>query len=157
MASIWLTLAQFTQTSIQALGLQLPDNSPLPNTQVYLRRLVVDRDLVLPCIQVALGDREEELDGSVEDLEVRYPIAVAFIMATNQDYTLIDVDLPWREAIMDAFADMTAVNISIPNANVSSLEIEPLAVTDLDAWRNQNVVMGGMIFNYRVNRLRKNR
>ena len=157
MASIWFTLTEFTQTQIQALGLQLPDASPLPDAQVYLRRLVVDRDIVLPCIQVAPGDREEELDGSTEDLEVRFPVAVAFIVAVNQDYTLVDVDLPWREAIMDAFADQTPVKITLPDANVSDLQIEPLAVTDMDAWRNQNLVMGGMLFNYRVNRIRKNR
>jgi hypothetical protein len=155
--SIWQSLAAYTHDQIKNLGL-----SGLPDEQLYLRRVIVDRDVNTPCIVVAPFGAEEQLDGSVEDLAIVFPVMVAFVWASNQDYSLPAdaADLAWREAIMDEFSDYEGpLNPpgypGLSGVDISQQELVPQDVVNLSVWSEQNITAGGILFRYHTNRKRK--
>ena len=158
MTSIWYSLAAYTQQTIQGLNLPLDAARTLPPEMVYLRRLVIDRDVTTPCIIVAPFGAEQQLEGDNRNLEVVYPVIVGILVASNQDYDLRDLDLTWRELIQNAMSEFpvpSSQQLGLDGVNISRCELIPQEVTDLEAWRERNLTAGSLLFHYHTNRYRK--
>jgi hypothetical protein len=89
---------------ILGLGLKLADGSALPVEQVYLRDLLDDRQVVTPCVVIAKPERGEKTEVNDDGTNtVGHPVALGIIAAENQDLTLEEWPLAWRQAVVDAF------------------------------------------------------
>src|SRR5262245_59350519 len=90
---------------IQALGLGgISGADPLPAARVVARRLPGDRGLAPPYVTVSYGPGPETAAEEVQNAsDWGYPCLVAVVVANNQDPTVDDAELRWRQQIRDAF------------------------------------------------------
>lgn len=142
-------------TGIKALAL-----SGIPDAQVYTLRKMWDRGLTLPCVVVALGDREDLSDrGSYEDTVVGYPIDVWILKATNQSNAVNDTELTWRQQIMMAFIDKPLTGITTSGStsvDVFDCRVVPGPIYDDTALKEANMMASSMalVFQTTVSRNR---
>ncbi len=159
---IYYTLLTAAQATIQGLGLTgLPSASPLPSAQVYLRKLNIDRDDVLPAVFVAPSeDAEQVIELSFEDpagVGVDYSVGLVIVAADNQDLTgNLKTYLRWREQIRRAFQSATVGALeSWPDG---LYDASPRLWTPLDRerWHADNLACLGMTAVFSVSEQRTN-
>jgi hypothetical protein len=144
-ASIYYQILQAVQTAIQALSLELPSAGTLPAGQVYLRKVLTDRDVTAPCVIVFQPPAAESmLDGTNERDDTGYPVGIAIVSVSNQDYAFDSDDDPyakWRQRIRRRFN-----NVRIAVDQVYRCLWEPSPLIDYGLWQQSNIwVQGGVI------------
>lgn len=151
MASVWKDLLDATAAVIRGLALQ-----GLPDDRVYVRKFPTDRGVSLPCVLVCLGGAED-LDpvGDLEGTEVGYPVLVAHVFASDQDLTLDDTELQWRQGILDAFLDLPRLEVT--SAEVTDCRIDTHPAIDLTLFRESNLDAGGFLLKFDTRRQRPGR
>lgn len=105
-------------------------------TNVVLRKLPTDRDLTLPAVIVSHGtETETQLPGTNLADDWGYPVLVSIVSNGNQDYTLSEQELEWREKVRNAFNNkrLSAVGTTF------RCVVEPRAIVDLGLWKEQNL------------------
>lgn len=145
------------QTVIQGLALTgLSGATPLPNDRVYMRKLPTERQLTLPCVVVSLVPMPETLEGTLNNSDdYGYPCCVTIIAANNQDLTVEEPELKWREQIKQAFnnkrpaALQTAVSVPL-----LPCKWEPMAVLDLNLFKDANLFVSAAVVRVRTRELR---
>jgi hypothetical protein len=148
--AIWTDLLTTTQTIIRGLGLTYAGGTPLPSGQVYARRVLTDRRTVLPFVMVTLGAESEAVESlTTATRRITYPVLVVHAFASNQDHTLIDDPLAWRQAITDALFRQRRPEISLARVFDCFMDMDP--VIDLSLFRG-NLDVGGMMLLYEAAR-----
>lgn len=147
--AIHFSALQGVQAVIQGLDLTgLPEASPLPDERVYLRKLPAEwRGLILPCVVVSLVPLPELNPGTLTQSEdYGYPCLVTVIVPNNQDLTLVEAELKWRERVKQAFQRKR------PAALVTELGTaflfttwEPSPVLDLDLFKQANLFVSAAV------------
>ena len=154
--SIWLDIRVAVHTVIQGLGLTYNNGISLPNVQVYRRKLFSDEYTTLPYVMVCRGGRESLADdakGNFEETETIYPVFVGHVFASNQDLNDDNDDAEaWRQQIIDAFLDLPRPEVT--SCEVSDCQIITAPVLDLQAFRESNLDVGGLLLNFRILRPR---
>lgn len=166
--AVWTELCLVTQTVIQGLGLVYGSaGTALPNPQVYLFKFPNDQyrlptgSVLYPCVQIAPGRMEDVVDREqdFEDTEMVYPVLVAILFATNQQLSLNNDCLYWRQQIIDAFIDMpdslrTALEAAISDANVYDCRLAPAPLIDPSMFQLQNLDASMFYLQYHTTRSR---
>ncbi len=136
------------QSAIRSIGLTgIGAVSPLPAAQVYLRKLPADRTLTLPCVIVSLVPVPEGVETRVMPADdLGYPVYVAIVVANNQDLTVQEPELRWREQIRQKFHQKRPAEV------ISGLTVplkiclwEPAPVLDLDLFKSENLFVSAAI------------
>lgn len=113
---------------ILGLGLKDAAGADLPPEQVYLRDLLDDRQVVTPCVVIAKPEKGEKTEVNDDGTNtVGHPAHVGIIAAENQDLTLEEWPLAWRQAVVDAF------DRKQPDALADALGPAPLRDTTWEA------------------------
>jgi len=148
-------LCQYTQTRIISLAL-----SGIPEASILLRRIPVDRDLLteqhmLPAITISPTGRELLPAGTKEDTDVDFPVLVTIIAANNQDYTLSEPELKWREQIIDGFLDRQVVDPAFDGlCTLDTCQVEPYDILDATLWHESNLAVGGVLLRFYARKAR---
>lgn len=139
------------QTAIRELDLTgVTGASPLPDSRVYLRKFITDRNITLPAVVVGMAPvaETEERGTNVED-DFGYPVGVAVIIAANQNLETFDADeIAWRQQIRNKFhnrrptAVSNALGASVP---LKICKFEPMPVFDFGMFQNENLYVSPMI------------
>ncbi len=140
-----------TTNRIQLLGL-----TNIPTANVVSCRLPTDRVSTLPGLPGVLVSpfgQETLPPGSTETTDVGYPVAVTFVAAANQNFSVQDVELLWREAVIDAFIDQPLEGVP----EVYDCQVEPLPIIDMGLFREQNLAVGGFVLRFFGTRVRVGR
>ena len=127
------------KTVIQGLDLD-----GIPDAQIYDRKLIIDRELTLPCVIISPEGVEQDLGGTNERDDWGYPVPLVYVDADNQD--LADTALKrkrmllWRQRLRRAFHNKRLSAVS----EVYVCRVEPNVIIDQTAWLERNKVVGGM-------------
>jgi hypothetical protein len=132
------------QAVIQAIGL-----TGIPGAQVIVQELPIDRGLTLPCVIVSPGPMAETIGrGTNIEEDYGYPCLVTIVAARNQDATLQEKELKWRQQIRNAFR---AKNVR-PAALIAALTVPliqavwaPAPILDLDLFKNDNLLVSAAV------------
>src|SRR5262245_59153977 len=133
-------------TQIRALNL-----TGLAPERVYVLKAPTDREAVvtLPAIEVCLWSQERMLPGTFEDLWRGYPVLVVFLSTNNQDLTVQEGELKWREEVTDWFERQN----TLPGVDeVWNLTIEPGPIVDVDLFKNKQVFIGAILLSFWVHK-----
>ncbi len=124
------------QSTIQVFGL-----AGIPSGQVYLRKFITDRGgTILPAVIVAHPGIETVLPGTNERDDWGYPVVVALVSVGNQDLTVSNTELLWREQVRKLFHNK---RLATPAVNYVCL-VEPGPIVDLSYFHDQNVTVSTM-------------
>lgn len=136
------------QATVQGLNLTgIPAHVALHPASVVLRKLPTDRNLSIPCVIVSLVPMPESLEGTLNNSDdYGYPCMVTIVNANNQDLTVAEPELKWREQIKQAF------NNKRPDALVAAVSVplrpcrwEPAPVLDLNLFQQANLFVSAAI------------
>jgi hypothetical protein len=149
------------QADIQGLNLTglTPGGNPLPSSQVIVRKLPSDRNLTLPCVLVTLVPMpESEEPGTNVSDDYGYPSMATIVTANNQDLTVEDVELYWRQLIRGVFNHKKPAGIA---AQLAALGVpykttrwEPAPVLDLPLFKDQNLFVSAAVIRVVTRELR---
>ncbi len=154
MSAAWYDLIAGVQSAIKTLALTYSSGTPLPDAQVYARKLPTDRATTVPFAMAAGGPRETHEAGSFEDHEAIYPVIVVFAFASNQDYSLNADLLRWRQQVMDMAEEFeSTIQPLVPSGVITELDIQTEAALDPELWK-QNLDVGGITLMFRTTRAR---
>lgn len=138
------------KTAVENLALTgLTNATPLPAGRVYLRELLSDRNVTLPCVVVSLAPMPEgrEIQDNTAN-QVSYPCLVAILAPANQDLALEQVKLQWRQEIEDVFdfkQPPELLDALSDELTLRRTEWQPLDVIDLAAFQDKNLFVSAAI------------
>lgn len=134
-----MKVVEAVQDVIQALKL-----AGYVDRQVYLRRVPTDRNVSLPAVLVSPGPEPEDLpdEGLNKSDYTGYPVLISVVSAGNQDLTVSDKELYWRERIRKAFRfkEPSTVLTGLPTGTViHKILVRPGPILDLNLWQQNNL------------------
>ena len=148
--ALWYELVLAVQTGVKALGLTA-DGVLIPAGQILARKLPSDRQATLPLILCCLGGADQVVDGDFEDTEVIYPVLVVHAAASNQDLSLANDPLLWRQKILDMAVEWEAtIRPNVTTGEISQVEIETQVPVDLSLFRDANMDIGALLIKFRT-------
>jgi hypothetical protein len=159
MAAVWTDVVAAVVEAVQALGLYYTPAggtpASLPPGQVVARKFPTDRGLVaLPLVIVALGPEDRYDEGDFGDTVVWYPVLVVTEFASNQDVTINDDELRWRQQIVDLGQEFErTIRGNVSSAEVSQCQIDLHPVIDHTAFA-ANVDLLPVLLSFRTARAR---
>lgn len=132
------------QATLQALSFTgIGPTSPLPATQIVLRKLATDRALTPPLIFLSIGgDREDEEEITTASTIWRYPVRIDIETADNQALAVDDPRLTWRRQIRQAFHRQR------PSALATALQAGglPAGISFVNCWMEPEEIMDPHLF-----------
>jgi len=127
----------------------------IPVTQLYLRRVPTDRSVDLPAVIISPLGTETLLIGTNASEDTGYPVLVTTVQGVTKlptalaseentrDLTLEvqELELTWRETIRFAFHNQRLPGVAL----VYRCLVEPQPVLDLPLFRDQGLVVSGLV------------
>jgi len=151
-ASIHLQLLTAIAEAIQDLLLSgVGGVSPLPPAQVYVKKLPTDRasaGILLPAIVVSLVPLPEKFATVMNAADdYGYPCLVTIIAANNQDLSVSDDELLWRQTIRNYFHNQKPKRIkdAISPVPLGKILVEPYPILDLNLFQQQNLFVSSLL------------
>lgn len=131
------------QTVVQGLTLTgiTPGGNPLPSNQVYLKKLLTDRGVTFPACVISLPPVPEATEaGTNAQDDWGYPCLVTLLFVSNQDLTLQEPELKWRQQIKQVFHNKRpAALVSAVAVPIKICRWEPGPVVNLGLFQNENL------------------
>jgi hypothetical protein len=132
---------------IQGLTLLDGNGTQLPTSQVYSRKLPTDRGLVLPAVICSLVPIPETIAiaTNAQD-DIGYPVMVTVVAANNQDLTVEDWELTWRQTIRDTFRNKRPADlVSALSQPLKWCLWEPAPVLDNTLFQQANLFVSAAV------------
>jgi hypothetical protein len=124
-------------------------NDPLPPGQVYLREMLTERNIDLPCVMVSKAPMPEmnEIGDNLDNI-TGYPCMATVIAPADQEQELTSGPTLWRQRIKETFNFKQPDEIANEMAAELTLkrtEWHPVDVLDLDQFQNKNLFVSAAI------------
>ena len=119
----------------------------VPPERIYLRKLLLDRNLELPAIVVSLPPNSQETFEPATNMEddIGYPVLVSFLAASNQDLEVDDRLTTDREVVLSKFRFQGIMGVT---DMVYFCRPEPFPVIDMSLFQQANLDVGGFILRF---------
>ncbi|MEY2874362.1 MAG: hypothetical protein RLZZ373_1733, partial [Pseudomonadota bacterium] len=138
------------QTAVLALTLDGIENAdPLPAERVYLRELLDNRNVTLPCVMISKAPMPEMTETETsQHNKVSYPCLITVIVPQNKSLELTEGPTKWRQQIEEIFDAKQPAEVIAALGDTVKLQHtlwQPLDVIDLSAFYDKNLLVSAAI------------
>lgn len=116
----------------------------IPDGHVHTKRLITDRDIVLPAVVVAFFGPESTPGGTNKRDDVGYPVAVAVVKPGNQAMNYEEGDFGERGRIAKYFRQSRLSGVP----EIYTCVWEPGPIVDLSLFRDHNLFVSSLTLRF---------